>query len=174
LEIHRFAGHFGEFKQLTHFFYDNLIIGKGVKQLCDEHKLLNQVVQRFYGHFTIRLSDIIYSINLLNKDIDLDIIEAEAFKYGIKGALHEYLGFIFSNFGGYIKSNNYLNYKAKESRHIYISNDMFVINKSFALKLFIIKTLSDLVYFRVFSLTRLTTAPLILVVTIFRKIFNRG
>jgi len=174
LETHRFAGHFGELKQLTQSFYDNLIVDMGVNQLCDEHKLLNQVVQRFYGHFTIRLSDIVYTVNLLNKGINLSAIEAEASRYGLKKALHEYLGFIFSNFGGYIKSNDYSDYENKKFGYIHLSKDMFVIDKSFALKLFVIKSLSDLTHFRVFSLTRLATAPLVLIAIVIRRIFNKG
>jgi len=174
VETHRFAGHFGEFKQLTKSYYDNLVFEKGVNQLCDEHKLLNQVVQRFYGHFTIRLSDIVYTINLLNKGIDLIAIEAEASRYGLKKALHEYLGFIFSNFGDYIKSNDYSDYENKKFGYIHLSKDMFVISKNFALKLFVIKSLSDLTHFRVFSLTRLATAPLVLMAMVVRRIFNKG
>lgn len=174
VEIHRFAGHFGEFKQLTKSYYDNLVFEKGVNQLCNEHKLLNQIVQRFYGHFTIRLSDIIYTIKLLNKGVDLSAVEAEASRYGIKKALHEYLGFIFSNFGGYIKSNDYSDYENKKFDYIYLSKDMFVIDKSFALKLFVAKFLSDLTHFRIFSLTRLATAPLVLIAMVIRRMFNKG
>ncbi len=174
LETHRFAGHFGEFKQLTKAYYDNLVIERGVNQLCDEHKLLNQIVQRFYGHFTIRLSDIIYTITLLNKGIDLGAVDVEASRYGIKKALHEYLGFIFSNFGDYIKSNDYSNYENKKFGYIHLSKDMFVIDKNFALRLFAIKSLSDLTHFRVFSLTRLATAPLVLIAMVIRRIFNKG
>ena len=71
LETHQYAGHFGEFKALTQEFYGGLILENGVYQLSDEFKFINQIIQRFFGHFSIRLSDIIYSINLLNKGIDL-------------------------------------------------------------------------------------------------------
>ena len=174
IETHRFAGHFGEFKQLTQSFYDNLIVDRGVNQLCDEHKLLNQIVQRFYGHFTIRLTDIIYSINLLNKGVDLSFVEEEADKYGIKSALYEYLGFIFGNFECYIQSNRYSDFNKKKSKYIYFSSDMFVVNRGFALKLFLLKSLSDLMHFRIFALTRLLTAPLVLLAMIVRRIFNKG
>jgi hypothetical protein len=110
----------------------------------------------------------------LNKGIDLIAIEAEASRYGLKKALHEYLGFIFSNFGNYVKSNNYSEYKNKKITAIYLSKDMFVISKIFALKLFIIKSLSDLTHFRVFSLIRLAMAPLVLMTMVIRKIFNKG
>lgn len=174
LEIHRFVGHFGEFKQLTKSYYNNLVLEKGVNQLCNEHKLLNQIVQRFYGHFTIRLSDIVYTINLLNKGVNLGVIKAEASRYGLKKALDEYLGFIFSNFESHIKSNDYSEYKNKKFGYIYLSKEMFVIEKFFVLKLFVIKSLSDLTNFRVFSLTRLAMAPLVLIAIIFRRIFKKG
>ena len=173
VETHRFAGHFGEFKHLTQTFYNNLIVDRGVNQLCDEHKLLNQIIQRFYGHFTIRLSDIIFSINLLNKGVDLISIEKEASKYGLNGALYEYLGFIFGNFEHYIQSNDYSDFKRIKSKYIYFSRDMFFVNKGFALKLFILKSLSDLMNFRVFSLTRLSTVPFVLTAMVFRRIFNK-
>ena len=51
---------------------------------------------------------------------------------------------------------------------------MFVIDKNFVLKLFVIKSLSDLTHFRVFSLTRLATAPLVLIAMVIRRIFNKG
>lgn len=172
LEIHRFAGHFGEFKNLTQSFYNNLIRDKGVNQLSDEHKLLNQIIQRFYGHFTIRLSDIIFSINLLNKSVDLNSIEKEASKYGLNVALHEYIDFIFGNFGEYIHSDNYSDFKRKKSKNIYFASDMFYINKGFALRLYLLKSISDLLNFRIFSLTRLLTAPFVLIVIVLRKIFN--
>ncbi len=174
LETHRFAGHFGEFKQLTQSFYDNLIIDRSVNQLRDEYKLLNQIIQRFYGHFTIRLSDIIYSVNLLNKGIDLSFVEKEAVKYGIEDALHEYLDFIFGNFEYYIQSNGYSNFKGKKSKHIRISGNMFVVNRGFALRLFLLKSLSDLMHFRIFALTKLSTVPLVLMAMVVRRIFNKG
>ena len=169
VETHRFAGHFGEFKQLTQSFYDNLVVERGINQLCDEHKLLNQIVQRFYGHFTIRLSDIIHSINLLNKGVNLSFVEEEADKYGVTKALYEYLAFIFSNFERYIKSNSYLKFKKKKSKYIFFSRDVFVISKGFVLRLFLLKSLSDLMHFRIFALTRSLTAPLVLTGIIIRK-----
>jgi len=173
LETHQYAGHFGEFKALTQEFYGDLILENGVYQLSDEFKFINQIIQRFFGHFTIRLSDIIYSINLLNKGIDLEFVRTKSLEHGLETALDEYLVFIFQNFSGYV-SRHYQSIDSHDMRltRVVISDEHFVIPKRFALRLYCHKFFSDLAHLRIYSSMKMFAAPVMGAVLIFRKLFR--
>ena len=170
LETHKYAGHFGEFKSLTIEFYDNLVYQNEVLQLQDEFKFINQIIQRFYGHFSIRISDIIYSINLLNNGLDLDFIKTKSYQYGLKPALDEYLNFIFKNFNKYItKEYDYINSSSKSIRIVF-STDHFIVSKRFAIWLYFNKLVTDLWHLRIYSAMKMLSTPFVGLVLIFRKL----
>lgn len=173
LETHQYAGHFGEFKALTQEFYGSLILENGVYQLSDEFKFINQIIQRFFGHFTIRLSDIIYSINLLNKGIDLEFVRKKSLEHGLEVALDQYLVFIFQNFSSYV-SRHYqsINLHGERLTKVVISGEHFIIPKRFAIRLYCYKFLSDLAHLRIYSVIKMFGAPVMGAVLIFRKLFR--
>ena len=174
IEMHHYSGHFGEFKMLTKEFYRNLVVENNVKQLSYEDRLINQIVQRFYGHFTIRLSDIIYTIKILNKGISADDLIRKSRKYGIYPALRLYLGFIIYNFDQFIDNKNIIKrFKNIESaKVIYDDELLFKIEKRFAIKLYFLKFFSDIKNIRIYSLLKISTLPFVLISILIRKIIK--
>ena len=91
IEFHRYIGHFGEYKELTKIFIHNSVSKNGIRILSMEDQLVLQVIQRLYSHFSIRLSDILLCIKILNSEIDLSYVKHITQKnrlYGYMGHTH--------------------------------------------------------------------------------------
>ena len=174
IEIHHYVGHFGEFKKLTESFYTSLVISDyKVRELSNENKILNQIIQRFYGHFTIRLSDIIYTINILNKELNYDLLLKKSKEYGILDALEEYLNFILNNYSNLIENKNIVKYKKIESSEfIYEGEKIFHIKKTYAAKLYLLKFMSDIKNLRFFSVFKILLSPIIFLTIITRNLIK--
>ena len=174
IEMHHYSGHFGEFKKLTNEFYSNLVVENNVNQLGYEDRLINQIMQRFYGHFTIRLSDIIYTIKILNKGLDFDALLIKSKEYGIYEALYSYLGFINYNFDQFIDNKKIINrFKNIEiSKVIYDDELLFKIDKRFVIKLYFLKFFSDVKNIRIYSLLKISSSPFVLISMLIRKIIK--
>jgi hypothetical protein len=172
--MHHYSGHFGEFKKLTNEFYSNLVVENNVNQLGYEDRLINQIMQRFYGHFTIRLSDIIYTIKILNKGLDFDALLIKSKEYGIYEALYSYLGFINYNFDQFIDNKKIINrFKNIEiSKVIYDDELLFKIDKRFVIKLYFLKFFSDVKNIRIYSLLKISSSPFVLISMLIRKIIK--
>ena len=116
---------------------------------------------------------IIYSINLLNKGIDLEFVKTKSLEHGLEAALDQYLDFIFQNFSGYV-SRHYqsTNLHGERLTKVVISGEQFVIPKWFAIRLYCHKFLSDLAHLRIYSAMKMFGAPVMGAVLIFRKLFR--
>ena len=173
IEIHYNVGHFGEFKQLTVEFYRNLAHERNVQQLSNEDKIINQIVQRFYGHFTIRLSDILYTIKILNKGVDYDEIICKSLEYGILDASKSYLGFIIHNFRNFVDSESIKKFGNLDNcKFIYEGKLVFHIDKKYVTKFYFLKFYSDLKNFRLFSMCKIILSPIIFISIITRNLIK--
>jgi len=185
LEIHHGRmGHVGE-----HWFYPKLVAER--KKMIEingyhfytpssEDQLITQVLQRIYGHFYIRISDIIHTLNLVRtKTLDWDYILNTCNQIGIQYGLISYLSLVNSllkesvdiNLSDYIKlrllkKNSMVPIFRNGSYHLPLFS---IVGKSYLYKLF-----SDIVHCNWRSLQKIIMIPAFALVVGFRYILRAG
>lgn len=100
LEIHHGRlGHLGEHNVFPLELVRNrqllTIAGISTYVPCPEDQLILQTIQRIYGHFVIRISDVVQSVKLIQKEaLNWDYIIRTARKIGVLSGLVYYLDFV--------------------------------------------------------------------------------
>tara|TARA_Y100001970_G_C14124281_1_gene798054 strand:- start:82 stop:1071 length:990 start_codon:yes stop_codon:yes gene_type:complete len=174
IEFHRYIGHFGEYKELTRIFIENSVSRNGIRVLRREDQLILQVIQRLYSHFSIRFSDILLSIKILNSEIDLSYVRETTQKNNLYSSLVIFVNFINRNYGEYISNrdislivSSHNSVMPKRSGHIYKYSKLFAIN------LYIKQLFYALIHLDLFTLKKIVYLPFIFFVSEYKNLRNR-
>ena len=95
LEVHHGRlGHFGEHAGFARLALAGASTYRGpaaVREFRPEHQVLLQVLQRMYGHFGFRVSDVIAAARSLASNLDWDLVIRTARQIGVYSALQQYV-----------------------------------------------------------------------------------
>ncbi len=174
IEFHRYIGHFGEYKELTKIFIHNSVSKNGIRILSMEDQLVLQVIQRLYSHFSIRLSDILLCIKILNSEIDLSYVKHITQKNRLYSSLKIFLNFIERNYGEYVSNQDISPIlTSKNSVMPTRSGHIYTYNKLFAINLYIKKLFYALIQLDLFALRKIIFLPLVFLATEYKNLRNR-
>jgi len=168
IEFHRFVGHFGEYKTLTNLFFELKTDLNGISILSRENQLILQLIQRFYSHFSVRFSDILLCIDLVNSDLDFDYIKNTSEKNDLKYPLEIFLNFLVENYSPYI-TNDFIKTDTRNPKlYPKYSDNLYRYKKIFTIKLYLKKIFSALMRHDLFALKKLLYIPIVFISTEFK------
>jgi hypothetical protein len=174
IEMHRKIGHFGEYNDLTGIFFENIIIHNDLPILSRENQLILQVIQRFYGHMSIRLSDIILMIDLINQKLDEVYIKEIAEENNLLEPFSMLLNFLEEYFPNQITNHNLYDIAIGSSKRLTLNHDItYRISKKLVVSLYLKKIKHDFFYCNWQSLKKLVFIPILFIYIEARNFLKR-
>lgn len=180
VEVHRGRlGHLGEHQKLASSMLQRRVLSRdaGVRAFVPsaEDALLHQVIQRLFGHFAFRLSDVVVGVRLLRMPLDWEYIRTQLEATHLAFAMRVYIA-IVARISGYfdLAEIAQITPLPRERPVGRLMNGVFSVSRGrVAIPLFIRKLTADVFDGDFRSAGRISSAPVLAIATVVQRAFGR-